>query len=130
MNEEALSLEELIDLAHAQLDAIERGTVFADTTTWMSVYDFVSRCVGMDEQNKPLSTYRPDRSVGVMVDTYRDRLDIIVQGYIATYPGVDDRESEVAWARARVSRIEGLTPKEAMFLSKMTRVRIRLEVRR
>jgi hypothetical protein len=125
-----LSLEELIDLAHKQLDAVERGEAFADTTTWMAVFEFVSRCAGMDKPNKPLAADRPDRSVGAVVDTYREAVDIIVHGYLATHSGVDDKEKEIAWARARVSRINGLTSKEAMFLAKMTSVRIRLEVRR
>ncbi|WP_427145223.1 hypothetical protein [Rhizobium pisi] len=38
-----ISIEELIDIMHEQLDLIERSEVFADTTTWMSIIDFANR---------------------------------------------------------------------------------------
>lgn len=38
-----LSLEELMDLADKELDAIEAGERFADTTTWLAVMSFVER---------------------------------------------------------------------------------------
>lgn len=38
-----LSLEELMDLADNELDAIEAGERFADTTTWLAVMSFVER---------------------------------------------------------------------------------------
>jgi hypothetical protein len=38
-----ISIEELVDLMHEQLDLIERGERFADTTTWMAILDFANR---------------------------------------------------------------------------------------
>lgn len=38
-----ISLEDLVDLMHEQLDLIERGEAFADTTTWMTILDFTNR---------------------------------------------------------------------------------------
>lgn len=40
---EALSLEDLMDLAEKQLDAVEANAAFADTTTWLAVLSFVER---------------------------------------------------------------------------------------
>lgn len=38
-----LSLEDLINLAEKQLDAIEANEAFADTTTWLAVLSFAER---------------------------------------------------------------------------------------
>lgn len=38
-----LSIEELVDLAHEELDRIEAGDKFADTATWIAVLDFADR---------------------------------------------------------------------------------------
>jgi hypothetical protein len=38
-----ISIEDLVDLIHEQLDLIERGDAFADTTTWMTILDFAKR---------------------------------------------------------------------------------------
>lgn len=40
---EPLSLEVLMDLAEKELDAVETGERFADTTTWLAVMSFVER---------------------------------------------------------------------------------------
>lgn len=38
-----LSLDDLMDLAEKQLDAIEANGAFADTTTWLAFMSFVER---------------------------------------------------------------------------------------
>lgn len=55
----ALSLEDLMDLAEKQLDAIEANEAFADTTTWLAVLSFVERVqkIGMPP---PLRTREGD----------------------------------------------------------------------
>ncbi len=43
LGEGQISLKDLVDLMHEQLDLIERGEAFADTATWMSIIDFANR---------------------------------------------------------------------------------------
>lgn len=38
-----LSIEELVDLAHEELDRIEAGDKSPDTTTWIAILDFADR---------------------------------------------------------------------------------------
>lgn len=51
-----LSLEELMDLAEKQLDAIDAEQAFADTTTWLAVMSFVERVQRISTSPRPDET--------------------------------------------------------------------------
>jgi len=56
LDEGIISIEELMDLASEELDHIEAGVRFADTTTWIAVLDFAERVLRKSDKSLPEAT--------------------------------------------------------------------------